>query len=74
LIPVYLNLLGIFEERIDFGFEFIVEFHIFVLIVPGAPIVQVAINAVLNLDMHHDWINNFIDQINTPILKIATST
>jgi len=54
LISVDLDLLGIFEERVDLGLKFIIEFYIFVFIVPGAPIVQVAINAVLNLDMHHD--------------------
>ena len=54
LISVDFYLLWIFEEGVDFRFQFIIEFHIFVLVVPGAPIVEVAINAMLNLDMHHD--------------------
>lgn len=32
--------------------QFVVEFVVLGLIVPGAPVVQVAVNAVFNLDMH----------------------
>jgi hypothetical protein len=42
----------IFEGRLDLAFQFVVEFVVFGLVVAGAPVVQVAIHAMLNFYYH----------------------
>ena len=42
----------VFADRSSFSFNSIVEFMILGFVVAGAPVVQVAVDAVFNLDMH----------------------
>lgn len=53
------------EEGSHLCFQFIVEVVVLGLVVARAPVVQVAVYAVLNLDMHQRS-NNFINVTNPP--------
>lgn len=44
--------LEVLEDIVSIGFDFIGVFDIFVLVMPGAPCVEMAVLAVLNLDYH----------------------
>lgn len=54
------------EEGPYLGFEFVVELVVLGLVVARAPVVQVAVDAVLNLDLH-ERSNNFINVTNPPL-------
>ena len=49
---------GVSKHGSDLGLELIVELVVLGLIVPGAPVVEMAVYAVFNLDMHRN--DNFI--------------
>lgn len=46
---------GMAIDGFDLGLELVVEFVVFGLVVPGAPVVEVAVDAVLNFYEHVNY-------------------